>query len=100
MATQPLEKRSKYETTVLYVVQSLIVVAAVAGVGSGLNSRLNSAAIDSLWASVNSMQQSLHELAKTQQETALINATQTQQLVFMNDELKECKRSLRESRRQ
>ena len=95
MAVQPPERRSKYETTVLYVTQSLIVVAVIAGVGSGLSSRLNSAAIDSIQATVMAMQQSLHELAKTQQETALINATQTQQLVFMNDELKECKRQLR-----
>ena len=95
MAAQPTERRSKYETAVLYVTQSLIVVAVVAGVGSGLSSRLNSAAIDSLRDTVRSMQQVQYEMARMNHETAIINATQTQQLLSMNDEIKEIKKQLR-----
>lgn len=89
------ERRGKYETTVLYVVQSLIVVAVVAGLGSGVNSRLNSAAINSLTVAFEGFQETLKGLVKSQHQTALINEKQTQQLIFMNEELKECKHDLK-----
>lgn len=85
------ERRGKYEAAVVYVVQSLIVVAIVAGVGSWSRGWVNSTAIESIRIILDTHSRSMQELARSQNETALINATQTQQLVFMNEMLKECK---------
>ncbi|MGD8914679.1 MAG: hypothetical protein PVI97_19710 [Candidatus Thiodiazotropha sp.] len=89
----------RFEKIVAYTLNSLIVLGIIAGVGSGFNSRLNTSAIDSLRVSVSSLEQTIKEIAATLNETALINATQTQQLVYLHDQLNECQSDLKELRR-
>jgi hypothetical protein len=89
-------RRSKYEMALFHVAQSLVLVAIVAGVGSGISSRVNTASIDSLKTAVTTMQKSQRELAKTQHDTALINEKQTQQLIYLSNALHEFRLDLRE----
>ena len=85
----------RYAKTVAYVIHFLISAAVVAGVGIGVTVRLNSAALDSMKTVVRAHDDFIRELQLELHNLETTSGVQSQKLLFMGEQLKECQQDLR-----